>query len=362
MKFLPTLLFSYLFFGLFNIRGHNCGIINEPSAFIGDSVLAFVCAKILAEKYNIPLYYQPFNCSHFFSLDNNEKKINNQVFEKTISVQKESDILAHRNKNVLFKINTVAKIKSDADITIIKILKNDIKLKNPPALPPISTNLTTVAVHIRKGNRKNRYDGELSSKQQFIYNRKVVTCFIRKESPIFPVDFLENVNYGHYEKEVFAIHNQPIIINPTQIKINPKSSYSSDVAPDRYWSDKFPPEQFYIDQIIRLSEKLGDKQLYVHIFTDDKNPNLLLSKMKTAVNKSNVKFNHIDTKYNLIQDLYFMSKFDVLIRSQSNFSRTAQLMGNHRLVIYPIKWQWVGNKLIVTQVAIEGDITNLKPR
>ena len=53
-----------------------------------------------------------------------------------------------------------------------------------------------------------------------------------------------------------------------------------------------------------------------------------------------------------------MSQFEILIRSSSYFSRVAELMGNHKLIIYPISSHWQQNKLIIDTIGIRisGDI------
>jgi len=59
----------------------------------------------------------------------------------------------------------------------------------------------------------------------------------------------------------------------------------------------------------------------------------------------------ITTKTILLKEqqriLYGMSRFDILIRSSSYFSRVAELMGNHKIIIYPVTSYWQKDKLIV---------------
>lgn len=102
---------------------------------------------------------------------------------------------------------------------------------------------------------------------------------------------------------------------------------------------KIPFNEFYSDQIKSVSALLGNRPLYVFIFTDDENPGALLEKIKQAVNIPSIEYdcrranNHHNT--NVLEDFYSMQHFDVLIRPDSNYSILAEKLGEHSLVIYP---------------------------
>ncbi|MGB8367544.1 MAG: hypothetical protein WCD44_04255, partial [Candidatus Babeliales bacterium] len=125
---------------------------------------------------------------------------------------------------------------------------------------------------------------------------------------------------------------------------------------DKRWPRKFPPEQYYADQIIKISELLSDQPLFIYIFTDDRNPTGLVNRIKKAVNKSNITYSCRSRgntyKTHVVEDLYNMARFDCLIRSGSSFAVAAQLLGNHKIVIYPKSLQWEGRKLIANEVTI----------
>ena len=129
----------------------------------------------------------------------------------------------------------------------------------------------------------------------------------------------------------------------------------------KYYADKkfplkFPPEQYYVDQIKRISKLFDDVPLFVYIFTDDSSPLGLVEKIKKAVNKNNITFacrNRGNVHYaHVVEDFYNMSRFDCLIRSGSHFAIAAQLLGSHKIIIYPKHWQWVGKKLVIDEVFI----------
>ena len=132
------------------------------------------------------------------------------------------------------------------------------------------------------------------------------------------------------------------------------SKQKSPFYADQRWPTKFPPDQYYIDQIKQLSEMLGDPPLYVHIFTDHQKPTEIVERYRKAVSKPNITYhcreegNRHDR--NILEDLFAMAKFDCLIRGSSHFSLSAQLIGNHMIVIHPKKAKWEGNKLIIEEV------------
>lgn len=123
---------------------------------------------------------------------------------------------------------------------------------------------------------------------------------------------------------------------------------------DAAWPTKFPPNSFYIEQLIKLSEMFNDEPLYAYIFTDDVDPQHLVDLIKKEVNKPNIEYgcrqkgNH-HTK-NVLDDLFSLSLYDCLIRGGSNFPRIAQLIGNHQVVLYPMKCEWIEGKFYATEV------------
>lgn len=102
---------------------------------------------------------------------------------------------------------------------------------------------------------------------------------------------------------------------------------------------KIPFNEFYSDQIKSVSALLGNRPLYVFIFTDDENPEALLETIKKSVNVPSIVYdcrrenNHHNT--NVLEDFFSMMHFDVLIRPDSNYSILAEKLGEHSLVIYP---------------------------
>lgn len=128
---------------------------------------------------------------------------------------------------------------------------------------------------------------------------------------------------------------------------------------DRDQPFKFPPEQFYVDQLIFLHALLDQQSLYVFLFTDDKEPQKIIDRILEKLiqhNITNITFDYRKTEnahnLNIIEDISFMSKFEYMIKSGSHFPWIAQMIGNHNAIISPIEYRWEGDYLNITSAEI----------
>ncbi|MCX5925451.1 MAG: hypothetical protein NT124_04145 [Candidatus Dependentiae bacterium] len=90
------------------------------------------------------------------------------------------------------------------------------------------------------------------------------------------------------------------------------------------------------------------KLLYVYLFTASSQSLHLKQKyMDALADRKNIVFDSResgnDHMNSILDDLYSMADFDCLIRPQSGFSKTAQLLGDHKLIIYPTEARWDDN-------------------
>lgn len=286
---------------------------------LGDKLMVYVKAKWFAYKYNLPFLCSDFEFQEKFALhekDNYLKKGGEKEYKHKVVVKKESDIdpLA---KDTLFVVDFYVKSPDTAHLVNIKQLflnnpdfHENIKATIAPCEPitPINfpDNYAKVAVHVRRGS-----GGDLPLLQ-------------KDEQPTAA------------EKKTFY-------------KKSKKVEYM-DVG----WPTKFPPDDYYIKQIKRLSEILEHKPMYVFIFTDYAFPEEIASKYQNALNMPNIIFDwrrqgH-DYKKNIIEDLFALSQFDYLIRSISSYSGIGFLMGNHTLVFAPAHAEWLEDRLIIDKV------------
>jgi len=102
---------------------------------------------------------------------------------------------------------------------------------------------------------------------------------------------------------------------------------------------RFASDQFYIDQIKRLAAMFEGKNLYVHIFTDDRNPQAIVENFRRVVNIDTIIYgcrkagnSHCS---HVLEDFFAMMKFDCLIRPKSHYSRFVERLGNNKIIIAP---------------------------
>lgn len=104
---------------------------------------------------------------------------------------------------------------------------------------------------------------------------------------------------------------------------------------------QFVPLHYYRDQIERLLELYPRQKIYIHIFTDDKNPEKIVAYLQESINSKWVEYGyrkeHNAHNKNVINDFFNMmdKRFNVLIRSRSNFSKLAAYLGDHEMYIIP---------------------------
>lgn len=281
----------------------------------GDKIISYTTAKWISYKYDIPLLLKPFEYSAMLRLGKEEKKFSKEILEQygnTVIPINSGEDIAEQTEDAIFEsrggyfdINGSTFIEEVvASLLEDKPFMKELKYMLQPVVAPpeikLPSDKITVAVHIRKGGG---YDQALSSMQY--YKRSIAS------------------------KRFYA---------------------------DKRWPQKFPPEQYYADQIKNISCLFDDKPLFVFIFTDDRNPAGLVNRIRNEVNKSNITYDCRKRgnfhRAHVVEDFYNIARFDCLIRSSSSFAIAAQLLGNHKLVIYPKYLQWEGSKLLVDEVAI----------
>ncbi len=314
-------------------------VTNRVGGYVGHASISYCLAKIASKKYNLPFYYIPFNYSDIFKLDEIESK-NLPKGLTEVAVKNENQIISHlpqSRKNFSISIYTLIK---EVDFDWKKLLQPLFQLKEQERIEkivdPLPQDYITVALHIRKGTGgAQQFDGVQKSQQYYQHDLAKVDYISDRGS--YPFDF-------------------DYCFRPSSKKIDQVDKGS--------WVVKFPPEQYYVDQLILLANSTN-KPLFVQIFTDDKCPLEVVSRVKNTIkNYSNVViYYHDHKKYSFKEqaaiDLYSMSRFDVLIRSQSYFTRLVEIMGNHKLTIYPLEGHWENGKLIMHKIYVNGSMEDL---
>jgi len=297
---------------------------------LGDMLIMYIKAKWVAFQYHLPFLYKPFYYSDQLEMHVREQHYTDHIArtykKKIVTCYDAQDIVETRDLSkdytfyqVHYYFNPVEwgeyqrkydsqEIMAWPGVCTNKAFKNELKKniapRNPITLPELPTDKITVAVHIRNGVG---FDLPLLSRQLY---------------DVAELDATEKKAEG-----TFA---------------------------DHYWPFKFPPLQYYVDQIKRLSEIYNNAPMYLSIYTDNNDPLSMMAIIQAAVNKSNITFvcresgNH--HAKNVLEDMFAMAQHDCLIRSGSNFSQISQLIGNHKVVIWPKSCKWIGNALIIDEV------------
>ncbi len=296
---------------------------------LGDKLMMYVKAKWVAHICNLPFYYKAFPHSDQFAMHDIDIHYSATIAKQYPTKQTLREINSPIKQSIISEGNTlyiihyyfhlpewgaIQKGYDSQEIMCWPEVINDqlfrdklratIKPRNTIKLVDVPKNKISVALHVRRGGG---FDHPLLSIQ--LYD-------------------IDNLN---------------------QCDIVPPAVYA-----DKYWPLKFLPDQYYIDQLIRLSKMYDDAPMHVHLFTDHTDPEAILERYKQQVQKANityscrVKDNH--HTQNLLVDIFSMVQFDCMIRNGSNYPQIAQLLGNHKIVIYPLSCEWVGNTMIVNKV------------
>lgn len=120
---------------------------------------------------------------------------------------------------------------------------------------------------------------------------------------------------------------------------------------------RFVPEEFFIDQIERLAQMFPENNLYVYIFTDHPEPEILAKKFDKALRNPRITFDYRrennSHKTNVLEDFFSMMEFDCLVRPGSHFTRFVQRLGKNKVVIYPQSIKEVDGKKVINVITIK---------
>jgi hypothetical protein len=120
---------------------------------------------------------------------------------------------------------------------------------------------------------------------------------------------------------------------------------------------KLPPLSFYAEGLSKIVALFPDKKILCHVFTDAVDPQKIVDVLKTAApSGASVKFDYRKSKNrhdkNVIEDFFSLFNFDVLIRSQSNFSMIPALIHDYAIVYSPIGAKVEEGKVVIDQAEL----------
>jgi len=277
----------------YTLDGKNSAVTYELNGGrFGDNLSSYCRAIWFAYHYGIPLFYEPFEYSQYLALDNYGLPMT-----KEISVQ--------------FKRRTI----------IPSYGRHDIKKGNG-------------TLYIVKW--KSRIPANWSDKE-FIFLLK--HCISAKS-------LITKIKIPSQHISV-AVHIRT----------------GGDYVPDRKIRARQPKRfvfcQFYIDQVKRIQSMFEGRDLYVHIFTDDAKPMVLMKQFKQQLGDENIIYGCRQQgnsfRSHVLEDFFGMMEFDCLIRPESLYSIYAERLGNHQVIISPVRTGTVGRRreVVVREIEIK---------
>ena len=115
--------------------------------------------------------------------------------------------------------------------------------------------------------------------------------------------------------------------------------YTLDRLARHIFRDKFMSNDYYIKTLRDIAKMFTGHALFAYIFTDDQEPLEIIRKFSQELEGENITFSCRDGTNshdkNVLEDFFSMMTFDCLIRPSSSFSRMAELLGDHKVVISP---------------------------
>ena len=259
---------------------------------LGDNLASYCHAKWYFYIYDIPLLYQPFKYSEHLMLSKINKRRDNKQFKNVISYPQ------RLNKKV--------------DISSLNIQKNSETLYVIPFFPDITKD---------------------AIKFGFIY---------------FDINWADEKFLAQLREDIKPINPIPQLQLPSNVTtvcvhVRKGSGPDGTIYKLDDFPMKFPPDNFYIEQIKRVSQHFQNKPLYVHIFTDYKKPDELVEKYKAVINLPNITYNccvmKTDSELVLLEDFFNMTLFDCIIRPASALSLIASKLSHAKIVIYPTDYK-----------------------
>jgi hypothetical protein len=248
----------------------------------GDRLLSYMHAKWISYKYGLTLLYKPFIYSENLMMDSLEQHLSkSQRFSRIIEVSSEDVFKNGIDHNALYVV---------------------------PYFPESLYELNHFA---------SAYFAVDWSNQKFV---KVLNETVRLKMSLL--------------KRVL-----PTGVITVAMHVRRGGSFEPFSVITKEWSIKAPQEEFYKETLKHLYTTLGEKPLYVFIFTDDQQPEIIAERFTKAFQGKRIEFDYRreknDYNINVLDDFFALTQFDCLIRSDSNFSFCASKLKTYTVEITP---------------------------
>lgn len=272
----------------------------------GDNLLSYFHAKWIAFQYGLPFFYKPFPHSENLLLSTIDEPIKSKVSQQhTLRITDEQQFLKSQS-NTLFVVPYFTESKFEYEMLN----------------------------HKKEGMPFFEVDWENPE-----FRAEIVQCLM----PTIPIDYVE----------------LPPDCVTVAAHVRRGGEYETYAEGARGYPLKFPPDNYYIDQIKLIAEIYKDKPIYVHIFTDALQPQNIVKSFSEALKNPRITIRTKSSKKRskgsteLFNDFYSIGKFDCLIRSTSNFSVMASLLGDYSLMFTPTHAHFNKRKVVIDQIEIK---------
>lgn len=341
MKRTFYILFSFLLIELDSFLFAEKYITYWASGQLGDQILEYCLTKWVSVKYNIPFFYRAYEWMKFLILHQEE-----MIYEQITQEQKiKIKTVVEFNESILAKNDTFYFLKPYSYDTSWK--------KYDKTIQRSIINIHNIPIS-KKSESLERVDLlKIDCDQSVVLdNRKYNYLYYAIREDIVFLNKLKKLITPRVPLNLVALPKGKITI---AIHIREGGKYEKDNLrfPNEI-SLRVPSHMYYIEQLIRISAILSDQPLFVYIFTNHENPRILIEKFKKYIKNSNITFacRAQSSSENVLDDLFSMIKFDCLIRPNSAFSKVAQLLGDYKIIIYPMHGVWKNRSLIIDQIGV----------
>lgn len=302
--FLPVLL---LLLSVFWFMNKNIVSYEVTPGRFGDNLLTYLHAKWFSYEHKIPLLYRPFPYSSFLSLDDTEVHFKDKK----------------KRKNLRMNPHFKTKVKKWSSLSKWPLLSFHYKC---PYFPESEWEKKHLKYFSFPVNWKD---------PQF---RKIVKELIAP-------------------KETLQLTLPPTDCISIAMHVREGGGFDTDAA-RLIVPLKLPPLDFYTEGLKYIVSLFPEKSLYCHIFTDALEPEKIVDQMKQAIGSNEwVKFdyrkeqNHHEA--NVLEDFFSLFHFDILIRSQSNYSLIPSLIHDYAVIYSPKDCEIKNNSVKITELEIE---------
>lgn len=293
-KILPALYLLLCGFGYFDAQAaeptpdkpQNGVVYTFSGGRFGDNLIAYLHAKWISYKYQVPLLYTPFPYSDQLTMDKYES-------------MRLADYQTRFENYVLFK--------------------NEVEMESPQS-------------------------NTIYEIPYFPDNYLEVEMFHLEYLPYFVADW-EDPGFSAELKKMVRPKNHLQLIKPPKgylsVAMHMRRGGGVDSADMKLiYPLKLPPETYYVEAIKRIRELYPHEKIYIFIFTDDLNPSLVLKEMKKRCQKMHkITFDcrkeQNGPTLNVLEDFFSMLNFDCLIRTVSSYSTAVEKLGRFRVAIGP---------------------------